>query len=152
MRQKDGYVLSFFFLLNYYHIFLFICNFNTTDYFWAAVILFIRKYYIHISWKEGGKGWGGYGALSCGSTQTSVWVGEARRATVLQHHHNILHCHNITARWGGGEVCVSRGGVLKSPESEEERDQKRREGEREREREREGEGVVCQTLQLCGGF
>ena len=40
----------FFFTLNCY-IFLFICNFNTTDYFWASVIHLIRKYYIHISWK-----------------------------------------------------------------------------------------------------
>lgn len=50
--------------------------------------------------------------------------GEARGATVLQHHHNILHCHNITARW---EVCafVSRG-CPQSPESEG-KDQRRRE-------------------------
>lgn len=65
--DKGWLCLVFFFLLSYYHIFLFSFNFNTTDYFWASVIYLIRKYYIHISWKEGGGGWKGlgYDALSC---------------------------------------------------------------------------------------
>lgn len=39
--------------------------------------------------------------------------GEARRATVLQHHHNILLCHNITARWKVGGVSVFPEGILR---------------------------------------
>lgn len=50
IRHKGWLCLVFFFTLNRY-IFLFICNFNTTDYFWASVIHLIRKYYVHISWK-----------------------------------------------------------------------------------------------------
>lgn len=41
------------------------------------------------------------------------WKGEARRATVLQHHHNILHCHNITARWKVKSVCVFPEGIFR---------------------------------------
>jgi len=130
--------LVFFFLLIYYRIFLFVFNFNTTDYFWASVIDLIRKYYIHISWKDEGRGWKGlgYGALPCSFTSPPLipyfkWgrEGLARRA-VLQHHHDISHCHNITTRWKVG-VTVSRGHP-QSPEREG-RDQRRR-GERERER------------------
>lgn len=44
----------FFFNLLNGHIF---CNFNTTDYFCSSVIHLIRRYYIHISWKGGGRGW-----------------------------------------------------------------------------------------------
>lgn len=60
-----------------------------------------------------------YGALSHNFIPFSIlwWGREARRATVLQHHHNILHCHNITARWKVGCMCVSRGHP-QSPESE----------------------------------
>lgn len=78
---------------------------NTTDYFWASVNHSIRKYYIHISWTEGGKGKNclGYKALSY-DFLLHFGGEEARTATVLQHHHNNLHCHNITAR--RREVCV----------------------------------------------
>lgn len=104
MRQRIA-ISCLLFILNFYHIFLSF-NFNTTDYFWAAVIHLIRKYYIHISWKEGGRGLKGLGLVPCLAAFPYFSGKEARRATVLQHHHNILHCHNITARW---EVCVSRG-------------------------------------------
>lgn len=67
-----------------------------------AVVHSIRKNYIRISWKWGC--WGKRGsALHHSPTQE-----EASTATVLQHHHNILHCHNITAK---GEVSV--GGIFR---------------------------------------
>lgn len=60
------------------------------------------------------------------SLMTSSHISAERRrgtATVLQHHHNNLHCHNITASWekegeGGAHVSVFFRRVCQSPESE----------------------------------
>lgn len=132
MRTKDGSALSFYSL---FIIFCYIFRFNTTDYFWSSVIDLIRKYY---SRKEGRerKRVRGLSLATCSHTPILRWGGGARTATVLQHHHNILHCHNITGRWKEGGVCVSWGFPWESREWEE--------------RSKEGEVVVCQTLQQRG--
>lgn len=130
----SGYVLSFFSpqLLSY---FLFL--FWTTDYFWASVIELIRKYYIHISWKEEGRGWKGlgYGTLPCSFTPTFPyfkWGGEragkesssatSSRYFTLPQHHNMVEgrcdCFqraSSESREGGDRAKEERGRSVSDP-------------------------------------
>lgn len=90
------------------------------------------------------RGGGGENWVMKLSRMTSSHVSAERRrgtATVLQQHHNNLHCHNITGRWeeegeGGACVCFWRA----SSESGECRASTV-----------VGEGVVCPTPR-CGGY
>lgn len=89
-------------LLSYFHF-----NFNTTDYFCASVIHLIRKYYIHISWKEGGRRGLGYGALHCSFTPDShTSVGEKPGEQQFCNIITIFHIATTSQQGGRWEVCV----------------------------------------------
>lgn len=102
-------------------------NFNTTDYFCASVIHLIRKYYIHISWKEGGRRvWVMVPSIAALPPIPILQWGKSRESkssatssqyfTLPQHHSKVE---------GGKYVCVSRG-YPQSPERGGERPKEKR--------------------------
>lgn len=87
---------------------------NTTDYFWASVNHLIRKYYIHISWTEGGKGKKTVWVIKL-SLMTSSHTSVERRQGQQQFCNiiTIIYIATTSQQEGGRCVCLFLEGFLR---------------------------------------